>query len=140
MTISDLLQFAANRADAWNILWQLFIAVATALLAIVSASNKPLSKQTSIIICVGFLLFLVGNYKSFHNYHSIRSHIVKMVCNETDQIDNKSWGICQKNSVVFLVKKMGPPEKGEFTLFYFTLGIIVLSGLWYIPYKRRKDK
>lgn len=136
MEIFDLLQLAANKADAWNQLQQLFIAVSTALLALVAASSKPLSKQSAAVICIGFSFFLIGNYKAFSDYHSIREKIVEITCDAKGNLDETHLCIiAKKDSIIKLAEEMGPPGKIRFI---FLLGHWHISSCWPMVYSLQK--
>jgi hypothetical protein len=143
MDISTLFDMAANRADAWNTLWQIFITVSTGGLAIVTASSNPLSKMSSGIICIGFLLFVIGNNSAFNDYYQVRMQLHEMIAAIPEEaLTDKAT---DKVSLLALSKKIGPPQDyifsfREFFVYYWSISFIVLVALWFIPYVRRKNQ
>lgn len=145
MTAAELIDLAANRADAWNTLWQLHIAVSTALLALVTASGKPLSRLASVIICTAFLVFLWGNYTAFSDYHDVRNSIEQLLTKEQPAeheralivFNSGSENIVTIQEIRTLSEKIGPPTKDEFRLYYWMIGALVVLAILVIPYKRR---
>ncbi len=144
MNLPDLLNLAANRSDAWNNLWQLYIAISTALLAIVSASSEPLSKGSSFIICVGFTVFIVGNYSAFLNYYKTRNQIHKMIVehlSENQELSRNENGYINNYGINELSKLIGPPlkkinNKPAFFYYYWAISSVVLLAIWFIPFFR----
>lgn len=145
MDISTLFDLASNRADAWNTLWQLYIAVSTGVLAIVTASAKPLSKPSTAIIGVGFILFLIANSDAFKNYITVRTQIHEMI---TASVENKSLiakaDFKDKADIVRLSENLSVPSNEFlgvklFFIFYWAIGILVLLGVWFIPIIRRRE-
>lgn len=145
MDISTLFDLASNRADAWNTLWQLYIAVSTGVLAIVTASAKPLSKPSTAIIGVGFILFLIANSYAFKNYITVRTQIHEMII---ASVENKSLiakaDFKDKADIVRLSENLSVPSNEFlgvklFFIFYWEIGILVLLGVWFIPIIRRRE-
>nr|WP_320191637.1 hypothetical protein [uncultured Desulfobacter sp.] len=144
MKLSDLFNLASNRSDAWNNLWQLYIGISTALLAIVSASSKALTKPSSAIICFGFIAFVAGNYSAFLNYHKTRKQIHKMIVEQLS--DERYKNISENtynnsNEIETLSNLIGPPlkyigNKPAFFYYYWIISAVVLLSLWFIPLLR----
>lgn len=145
MEISTLFDLASNRADAWNTLWQLYIAVSTGVLAIVTASANPLSKRNTSIIGIGFILFLLANSDAFENYITVRTQIHDMI---TVSVENKAVfskaAFKDEKEIVRLSKNLSVPSDEFlgvklFYIFYWAIGLLVLLGIWFIPMMRRRE-
>lgn len=98
----------------------------------------------SMIICVGFAVFIVGNYSAFHNYYKIRNQIHKMIekslSEQFDSITEKEM-YQNKNEILELSKLLGPPmklvrKKPVFYYYYWAISFVVGVALLLIPYLR----
>ena len=83
---------------------------------------------------------MLGNFKAFHDYHIVRSKMQEIIFKVEDKKDVDVWGVAKKKSVLVLAEEVGPPRTVWFFPFYWTVGLIIMSSLWYIPYKRRMNE
>lgn len=118
--------------------------MSTALLAIVVASSSSLSPKSACLVCIGFLLFLLGNYEAFKDYLNLRNHLFDMAqMNVLSQVDSHSY--CAGNEMVLqLAKLLAPPNEIflgclNFKIYYWIMGGISLLCLWFIPQFRRSN-
>jgi len=107
------------------------------LLAIVSASTKPFSLRTSIVICSGYLLFTIGDYVAFFDYYEVRTQIISMIA---DIPLTELRSAKEQINIINLSKAIGPSPILWFSIFYGFLAMAMLTMLWFIPYLRRRKK
>jgi hypothetical protein len=122
MEAKDVLGFAIERASALNGLWNLFIAVATAIVGVM-ASSKPFTTSGSLktVLSVAFVAFAYVNLDAMLQLGELRLALLKML---PPEFPNR----------VQVVTSLNPAEWWQYMIFHLLLDAVVLAAIWLVPW------
>ena len=119
---TDVLGFAIERASALNGLWNLFIAVATAVVGVM-ASGKSFTTSSSlrVFLSVAFVAFAYVNLDVMLRLGELRQAL----------LDVLSAALPGRTQVV---ASLSPAEPWQYVAFHVLLDAVVLGGIWIVPW------
>jgi len=126
MEPKDILALAMDRASAVNTYWNIFIAIATAVVGIV-ASGKPFarSRALKIFLTLAFVVFAYSNLEAIIRLGELREALLEMLPG-----DLPNWRA--------VVASIRPAEWWRYTGFHVFLDLVVLSAIWFVPWHSAK--
>ena len=117
----DILRLAVERASALNGLWNLFLAVVTAVVGVLAA-GKSFTGSRSLKICltIVFVAFAIANLGAMIDLGNLRRALVGMLPADlppdvTDSL--RPWGLWQ------------------YVAFHLFLDVIVIVAIWRVPWR-----
>ncbi|MBY5445446.1 MULTISPECIES: hypothetical protein [Rhizobium] len=115
----DILQLIFGRVDALNGYWNLYIAVTLGVSGIM-ATGKPFTKQqaTKILITLAFAVFAISNWSAISGTNEQRQELIKLVA----------------DPYAVVARLTEPPSYWLLTLYHVTLDLLVIGGLWLVPW------
>jgi hypothetical protein len=118
----DILGFAIERASAVNTYWNIFIAVATAVVGVM-ASGKPFTTSLAlkIVLSGAFLVFAYSNLAAILRLGELREALLSML---PDDITSRQA----------IVASLSPAEGWQYTVFHVVLDLVVLAAIWLVPW------
>ena len=118
----DILGFAIERASAINTYWNIFIAVATAVIGIM-ASGKGFTDSTALKLFLtgAFIVFAYSNLDAILRLGELREALLAMLPSE---LPNHQA----------VVKSLSPASRWQYTVFHVFLDLSVLAAIWIVPW------
>ena len=124
----DILGFAIERASAINTYWNIFIAVATAVVGIMASGKAFTNSQTLKIFLTGaFVVFAYSNLEAIIRLGELREALLAML--STDLPDREA-----------LVKSLSPAKWWQYAGFHIFLDAVVLAAIWRVPWPSSGEK
>lgn len=122
MLDKDILGFAIERASAINTYWNIFIAVATAVVGVM-ASGKAFtnSRALKLFLTGAFVVFAYSNLEAIVRLGELREALLAMLSAE---FPNREA----------VVRTLSPAEWWKYTGFHIFLDAIVLAAIWFVPW------
>ena len=127
MESNDILGFAIDRASAINTYWNIFIAVATAVVGVM-ASGKAFtnSRVLKIFLSGAFVVFAYSNFEAIIRLGELREALLDMLPND---LPNRQA----------VVGSLSPAEWWQYAGFHVFLDAVVLAAIWFVPWPSSKD-
>jgi hypothetical protein len=114
----DILGFAIDRASAITGYWNLYIAVATGLVGVMSSGKLfTKSKSLKIFITVAFVVFAYSNLDAILWLGELRSALLDML--------PKEMGVIRES--------LAPAKPSQYTAFHGVLDLLVVASIWFVP-------
>lgn len=125
MENKEILGFAIERASAVNTYWNIFIAVATTIVGVMT-SEKAFTNNLALKISLtgAFVVFAYSNLKAIVRLGELREALLTML--STDLPNREA-----------VVKSLSPAKWWQYTGFHLFLDVIVLAVMWIAPYFTR---
>ena len=122
MESKDILGFAIDRASAINTYWNIFIAVATAVVGVM-ASGKTFTNSLALQIFItgAFVVFAYSNLEAIIRLGKLRKALLAML---PDDLPN-----CEA-----VVESLSPAEWWQYAGFHAFLDAVVLAAIWFVPW------
>ena len=118
----DILGFAIDRASAINTYWNIFIAVATAVVGVMASGKTFTDSLTLQIILTGaFVVFAYSNLEAIIRLGKLRKALLAML---PDDLPN-----CEA-----VVESLSPAGRWHYAGFHVFLDVVVLSAIWFVPW------
>ena len=127
ITPRDALGFAIERASALNGLWNLFIAVVTAVVGIM-ASGKAFTTNGLLKsgLSLAFVAFAVVNLEAMVRLGHLRDALLDML---PSALPNQAQ----------VVESLRPARWWQYAAFHLLLDAAVLAAIWFVPWPTTKD-
>lgn len=124
---NEILGFAIDRASAINTYWNIFIAVATAVVGVM-ASGKAFtsSRALKIFLAGAFVVFAYSNLDAIIRLGELRTALLAML---PDDLPNREA----------VIGSLRPAEWWQYTGFHVFLDVVVLAAIWFVPWTRSDD-
>lgn len=122
MTTTDVVSFAIDRASAINVYWNIYIAVATAVVGVLSTGKLVTrSRILKALLTVLFLIFAISNLLAIIRLGELRQALVDMI---------------PSSSMDFLTLKtsLAPEPWWAYLLFQGTLDLLLVLAIWFVPW------
>jgi hypothetical protein len=122
ISAKDVLGFAIERASALNGLWNLFIAVATAVVGVM-ASGKSFTTNSLLKVCLSlaFIAFAYVNLDAMLRLGHLREALLTML---PAALPNRAE----------VIASLSPAKSWQYTVFHFFLDAVVLAAVWFVPW------
>lgn len=119
MDIKDILGFAIDRASAINGYWNLYIAVATGFVGIMS-SGKVFTKSTSlkVFLTIAFVVFAYSNLDAILRLGELRTALLDML----------------PTGMKALHESLAPAKPWQYKAFHGVLDLLVVGTIWFVPW------
>ncbi len=115
----DILGFAIDRASAINGYWNLYIAVATGLVGVMSSGKLfTKSKSLKIFITVAFVVFACSNLYAILRLGELRSALLDMLPTQMGAVR----------------EGLAPAEPWQYIVFHGVLDLLVVASTWFVPW------
>lgn len=123
----DILGFAIDRASAINTYWNIFIAVATAVIGVM-ASGKAFtsSRALKVFLSLAFIVFAYSNLNAILLLGELRTALLATIPAE---FPNREA----------IVASLQPAEWWQYAAFHGFLDLTVLAAIWFVPWPRTDD-
>ena len=127
MDAKDILGFAIDRAAAINTYWNIFIAVATAVVGVM-ASGKAFtnSRVLKIFLTGAFVVFAYSNLDAILRLAELREALLAMLPD----------GLPQRET---LVASLNPAKWWQYSAFHVFLDAVVIAAIWFVPWPGPED-
>ncbi|MBW2015817.1 MAG: hypothetical protein JRJ01_03100 [Deltaproteobacteria bacterium] len=124
MEAKDILKFSIDRASAINVFWNIFIAVASAVVGVM-ASGKAFTDSSAVKIFFtgAFVVFAYSNLKAIIRLGKLRKALLDML---PDDLPNRGA----------VVESLSPAEWWQYTVFHVFLDAAVLIAIWIVPWHK----
>lgn len=124
----DIVGFAIDRASAILTYWNIFIAVATAIVGIM-ASGKGFtsSKRLKWFLTFAFVVFAVSNLDAIVRLGELRTSFLLMLdaANDTERT---------------LIASLQPAPSWQYVLYRVTLDAVVIGAIWLVRWPAAETK
>ena len=118
----SLLQLSMDSSKEVNTYWNLYIAVATAVVGIMAAGHQYAnSKVLKLILSVAFLVFAVSNLLAIIRLGTLRTALINAF---PDELKNNSE----------LVAGLMPADWQAYLAFHGFLDVTVIAAIWAVPW------
>ena len=123
----DILGFAIDRASAINTYWNIFIAVATAVVGVM-ASGKAFtnSRVLKIFLTGAFIVFACSNLDAIIRLGELREALLAML---PGAFPNRET----------IVAGLSPAKWWQYAAFHVLLDAVVLAAIWFVPWPGSED-
>ncbi|MDY6837390.1 MAG: hypothetical protein SWH78_05390 [Thermodesulfobacteriota bacterium] len=127
MECKDILAFAIERASAINTYWNIFIAVATAVVGVMASGKAFTNSRTLKFFLSGaFTVFAYSNLSAIIRLGTLREALLDMLPND---FSNREA----------IVGSLSPAEWWQYTGFHLLLDVAVLAAIWLVPWPKSDD-
>ena len=122
ISAKDVLGFAIERASALNGLWNLFIAVATAVVGVMASGRSfTASPLLKVSLSLAFVAFACVNLDAMIRLGNLREALLGML---PPALPNRAE----------IVKSLSPAESWQYKSFHLFLDAVVLAAIWFVPW------
>jgi hypothetical protein len=120
----EILGFAIERASALNGLWNLYIAVVTAVLGLM-ASGKAFTTSSKLkwMLTIAFTVFACSNLDAIWRLGELRTSLIQLLPSELEEIK----------------KSLAPATFMQYGLFHGVLDLLVLLAIWRISWPHKDN-
>ncbi len=121
MEAKDILGFAIERASAINGYWNLYIAVATGVVGVMS-SGKLFTKSKSLktFLTVAFVVFAYSNLAAILRLGELRTALLDMLPNNLEALRGS----------------LAPAKPWQYIGFHGALDLLVVASILFVPWPR----
>lgn len=119
---SEILGFAIDRASAVNTYWNLYIAVATAVIGTM-ASGKAFVGSTplKVFLSLAFIVFAASNLFAILRLGDLRTALLDMLPETLPRA---------------LTVSLSPASPAAYSAFHIALDLVVLACIWFVRWPR----
>ena len=119
MEAKDILGLAIDRASAINGYWNLYIAVATGLVGVMSSGKGfTRSRSLQVFLTVAFVIFAYSNLDAILRLGELRTALLHLLPAEMEAIG----------------KSLQPAKPWQYMAFHGTLDLLVVAAIWFVPW------
>ncbi|MBI4791674.1 MAG: hypothetical protein HY789_02820 [Deltaproteobacteria bacterium] len=119
METKDILGLAIDRASAINGYWNLYIAVATGLVGVMSSGKGfTRSRSLQVFLTVAFVIFAYSNLDAILRLGELRTALLDMLPAGMEAIG----------------KSLQPARPWQYIAFHGTLDLLVVAAIWFVPW------
>ena len=128
MEAKDFLSFAIDRASAINVLWNLWLGVATGVVGFM-VSGKEFTQGIVLraFVSVAFGLFAYSNLNAILRLGNLREALLQAIPLD---LPNRAA----------IIEGLSPAEPVEYITFHVVIDVVVLGVIWAAPFNRLVTK
>jgi hypothetical protein len=117
--VKDILGFAIDRATAINGYWNLYIAVATGLVGVMSSGKVfTNSKPMKVFATIAFVVFAYSNLDAILRLGELRAVLLDMLPTEMKALH----------------ESLAPAKPWQYIAFHGALDLLVIAAIWFVPW------
>jgi hypothetical protein len=119
MEAKEVLGFAIDRASAINGYWNLYIAVATCLVGVMSSGKVfTKSKSLKVFLTVAFVVFAYSNLDAILRLGELRTELLEMLPSDMKGLRDS----------------LSPAKPWQYVNFHGVLDLLVIFAIWFVPW------
>ena len=118
---AEIVRLAIDRSSAVNTYWNLYIAVATAVVGTAASGGEFTSSLALKIILTGaFALFALSNLNAIQRLGELRSVLLEMLPEDMPKRER-------------LLESLKPATRHTYAVFHVALDIAIIACIWFAP-------